>query len=338
MNTSLALASPSTPHRSVPSPLAAVPAPDAYSAIVQRLSRASVTKHFDAYADVAWDAPHFHIDPEDPRWERAESDPLGATGWYQALPQARRARLGLALAAFQMKMGIAFESVLQRGLLELAGTLPTGSPEIRYAYHEVIEEGQHSLMFNEFVSRSGFDAPGMGWFMRWQASMVPALGRTFPELFFLHVLGGEAPIDHVQRSELRRGDAIHPLQRRIMQIHVTEEARHVCFAERYLGEHVPRLGALKMLRLRTMAPFVLAETAKLILRPPARFFQMTGIPAKVVADAYGTSATYRRLVAEGIRPIRDLCVDLRIVTPALVPLWKALGVWATDPAKKALPC
>jgi len=28
-----------------------------------------------------------------------------------------------------------------------------------------------------------------------------------------------------------------------MKIHVTEEARHVCFAERYLEEHVPRLGA-----------------------------------------------------------------------------------------------
>src|SRR3989454_8600620 len=34
------------------------------------------------------------------------------------------------------------------------------SPEFRYVYHEVIEEAQHSLMFQEFVNRSGFDIPG----------------------------------------------------------------------------------------------------------------------------------------------------------------------------------
>ena len=50
--------------------------------------------------------------------------------------------------------------MLKRGLLEFASTLPNGAPEFRYAYHEIIEEAQHSLMFQEFVNRSGFDAAG----------------------------------------------------------------------------------------------------------------------------------------------------------------------------------
>ena len=56
------------------------------------------------------------------------------------------------------------------------------------------------------------------------------LGRVFPKLFVVHVLAGEVPIDQTQRALLRKGAALHPLVRRIVRIHVTEEARHVCFA------------------------------------------------------------------------------------------------------------
>ncbi|HVU00951.1 MAG TPA: diiron oxygenase [Polyangiaceae bacterium] len=309
---------------------------DAYTALVDRLSRASVKKHFDAYRDVPWDEPASRIDPEDPRWTLSPEDPLGSTEYYRGLTEPERARLGLATTSFQMKMGIAFESVLQRGLLELAGTLPNGSPEYRYAYHEVIEEGQHSLMFQEFVNRSGFDAPGMSPYMAWAARRVPPLGRKFPELFFLHVLGGEAPIDHVQRLELRRGDSVHPLKRRIMQIHVTEEARHVCFAERYLERHVPELSAFSMLELRVVAPFVVQQTARLMLSPPPAFFARTGLPRSAAREAFGGPA-YRKLLSDGTRPIRELCVRLGIVTPAFVPVWRALGVWAPEGTEYALP-
>jgi hypothetical protein len=346
MQTSLALVAPrqtaeGRPHHSINDRLGLAPiaahqdSSDSYRNLVTRLSRASVKKHFDAYADVAWDAPEFEIDPHDPRWILSEEDPIGATAWYIAQPERDRARIGLATAAFQMKMGIAFEGILQRGLLELASTLPNGSPEFRYAMHEVIEEGQHSLMFQEFVNRSGFDAPGMGPLMAFTARRVPALGRRFPELFFLHVLGGETPIDNVQRQELCRGASVHPLKRRIMQIHVTEEARHVCFAENYLENHVPQLGRARLLELRAITPFVLRETAALILRPPRRFFEKTGIPKKVATEAY-EGAAYRSLTLEGLEPIRELCVKLGIVTPALVPLWRALGIWPTLPRKKAL--
>src|SRR5678816_4149809 len=134
-----------------------------------------------------------------------------------------------------MKIGVEFESVLKRGLLEYAAKLPSGSREFRYVYHEVIEEAQHSLMFQEFVNRTGFDIKGLAWWQRIGARQVIRFARTFPELFFVFVLGGEDPIDHVQRSLLRSGRPVHPLLKRIMQIHVTEEARHLCFARHYLS-------------------------------------------------------------------------------------------------------
>ena len=329
MNTALAEPATNRKHERRPylAPVVASSGSERYQAVVQRLSRASVNKHFDAYADVAWDDPALRVYRDDPRWQRPVSDPLGSTSWYRSLPECERARIGLAMTAFQMKMGITFESILQRGLLEFASTLPNGSAEFRYAYHEVIEEGQHSLMFQEFVNRSGFDAPTMSGLIAWQARRVPALGRTFPELFFVHVLSGEAPIDHVQRTELRRGGELHPLLRRIMQIHVTEEARHVCFAERYLEEHVPPLGAARMLSLRIQTPFILRETTAQMLRPPKQFLTLMGIPREVTKEAFSDGPAHRRLTDEGIRPVRDLCIRLGIVTPAFVPLWRALGLW-----------
>ena len=203
---------------------------DRFTELVERLSHQSVVKHFDAYADVAWDDPEYQIDPTDPRWELDDDIGLGATAWYRSQPQDVRARIGLLSIAANMKAGLQFESVLKRGLLEYAFQLPDHSPEFRYAYHEVIEEAQHSLMFQEFVNRTGLEVPGLTWDLKFGSRRVIGIARRFPELFFVFVLGGEDPIDHVQRSALRSGRELHPLLERIMRIHVTEEARHLSFA------------------------------------------------------------------------------------------------------------
>src|SRR5262249_28462181 len=142
---------------------------ETYPQLVARLSHQSVVKHVDAYGDIARDDPAFHIDPEDRRWELPADDVLGATGWYRSQPQGVRARIGLHMMATFMKIGLQFEGVLKRGLLEFALKLPNGSPEVRYAYHEIIEEAQHSLMFQEFVNRSGFDIPRLAWWQRLRA-------------------------------------------------------------------------------------------------------------------------------------------------------------------------
>src|SRR4051812_15209981 len=95
-------------------------AEDSFERLLERLNRQSVTpgKHFDAYVDVRWDDPVYTIDSSDPRWELGEDHPLGATDWYRGLPQPVRARIGLQGIAANMKVGLQFESILKRGLLE----------------------------------------------------------------------------------------------------------------------------------------------------------------------------------------------------------------------------
>jgi hypothetical protein len=297
-----------------------------YLDVLGRLNARSVTKHHDAYADVGWDDPENAVDRDDPRFELSDDDPLAVTAWYRALSPAARARLGLHHLVRMMKTGVEFEAVLSRGLLEFASTRPNGSPEFRYAYHEVIEESQHSLMFQEFVNRSGFDVMGLGGLEAFGARRVPRMGRAFPEVFFLHVLAGETPIDWVQRRALARSDGPrHPLVRRIMQIHVTEEARHLCFAERFMEENVPRLGPVARTRLRVLAPFILAGTVSPMLRLPGDIVRAHAIPAAVVREVHA-SATHRARIRDGIRPVRDLCARIGILTPRLEWLWTWLGL------------
>src|SRR5262245_5620362 len=95
-------------------------APKTYPTLVKHLAQMSVKKHFDAYADIDWDSPEMAISVDDERFERPVEDALGATGWYRSQPAATRARIGLELIVHQMRVGIAFENFLQRGLLEMA--------------------------------------------------------------------------------------------------------------------------------------------------------------------------------------------------------------------------
>ena len=305
---------------------------ESYASLVERLSRQSVVKHFDAYADIEWDSPEFAIDPADPRWQLGEDDVLGATAWYRSQPEAIRSRIGLHLIASFMKVGAQFESVLKRGLLEFAFGLPNGSPEFRYAYHETIEEAQHSLMFQEFVNRTGFDIPGLGLLDRLASRHVIGLARRFPELFFLFVLGGEDPIDHVQRTALRSSQPIHPLLKRIMQIHVTEEARHLCFARHYLEQNVPKLGAVKRLILRNRTPIILGIMAQMMMRPSPQIVREYSIPRAVLDEAYRKNPIHRSRTLEALAKVRTLCVDLGIVTPSAKRLWKLFGIWPSAAA------
>jgi P-aminobenzoate N-oxygenase AurF len=301
---------------------------DRFTELLRRLSHQSVVKHFDAYADVDWDHPDNAIDPRDPRWELDSGSGLARTDWYRSLPAETRARIGLHGITSNMKAGLQFENVLKRGLLEYAFRLPDGSPEFRYVYHEVIEEAQHSLMFQEFVNRTGLETPGLPWELRLGSRNVVGLARRFPALFFVFVLGGEDPIDHVQRTVLRSGKEIHPLLERIMRIHVTEEARHLSFARSYLRTNVPKLPSWRRRAMAVQAPLVLATEASVMLRPPRHLVRTYGVPDAVLREAYGPGSQGRQDAKDSLRKVRTLLVELDLVTPPAKRLWRRLGIWA----------
>jgi hypothetical protein len=306
------------------------PTADTFDALVARLSEQSIRpgKHFDAYVDVPWD--EHPIDPVDPRWELSDQDPLGATSWYRSLPQETRAAIGLFGIVSKMKTGLQFEGVLKRGLLEYALHLPNNSAEFRYAYHEVIEEAHHSLMFQEFVNRSGIDVDGMPRRAEVGSGHVIKMGKRFPELFFIFVLGGEDPIDHLQREVLRSEKELHPLLERIMRIHVTEEARHLSFARSWLKKRVPMLNPIRRAVLSIATPLVLGEMGGLMMKPSKQMVQTFDIPKAVIAEAYTDNPDWQDSAAVALRKVRILCRDLGLINPLTKRIWVSKKIWADD--------
>jgi hypothetical protein len=299
-----------------------------FTVMVGRLNRLSVERHFDAYADIDWDDPALALDPSDPRFELPAIDPLRHTDWYDAQPDAERARVACYRWAACMKTGWHFENLLQRGLLRLAFQLRNGSPEFRYLHHEIIEESQHTLMFQEFVNRSGLPVRGMPFVLRKPAEwFVVPQARVFPTLFFLFVLGGEDPVDHLQRRVLADADTtLHPLVERIMRIHTTEEARHLSFARHYMHRTVPELGLLRRLALAIIAPLVLGIMARLMLWPTGDLIRHCAVPRPVVRAA-NRSPAGRQLLKDSVGRTRKLFSELGLISPVSKTLWKAVGLW-----------
>jgi hypothetical protein len=301
---------------------------DVFEAMVVRLSRQSLEKHFDAYADVDWDSPDMAINPDDGRFRLWSFDPLAATDWYRSQPPEVQSRAAVHRMATAMRLGWEFENVLQRGLLEYVFWLPNGRPEFRYLHHEIIEESQHTLMFQEFVNRTGLDIRGLPLGMKVVSRGVVGLSRVFPALFFMFVIGGEDPVDHLQRRQLRSGGC-HPLLERIMRIHVTEEARHLSFARQYLKRSVPRIVPAGRTVLAVAAPILLATMGRVMVYPARSTVRACGVPRADVRRARRTPEA-RQLLRDALAKPRRLCTELGLTRGPARLVWKAMGIWDAD--------
>ena len=298
----------------------------AFEKMITRLSRLSTDKGFDAYRDVDWDSPDMAMSPTDERFVLPEVDPLGATEWYRSQSVDSQARIGLMRMASCLKTGWHFENLLQQALLHRALELADDSVEFRYIHHEVIEESQHTLMFHEFVHRSGLTVRGMPWVLRTMTMpLIRYAARHLPALFFLMVLGGEDPVDLLQRRMLATGQT-HPLLAQIMRIHIAEEARHISYARSALKREVPRVGPIRRQLFAIAAPVTMGIMVRMMVVPTVDVIR-AGVPRSVIRQAFSTPDGRRLLADSAARP-RELLVQLDAVTPLGRWLWKAFGIWS----------
>lgn len=295
---------------------------DDYSEALGTLSHGSVHKHFDPYVDIDWDSPDFVVRADDDRWILPSSDPFGGHPWYQALPRERQIAIGMWRQANVAKVGLQFENILIRGLMQYVFSVPNGSPEFRYCTHEAIEECNHTMMFQEVVNRIGVDVPGMRPWVRVVGPLIPFLASFFPEWFFVMVLAGEEPIDHAQKSVLREGARTHPMLERVMTIHVAEEARHISFAHQYLEHHVPRAGWFKRFVLSLVFAPTMRIICDLIAVPTREFRTDCDVPRSVVREVFWSSPQGRKTLRDFFADVRMLAEELKLMNPIARVLWK----------------
>ncbi|MFC9663824.1 diiron oxygenase [Nocardia sp. NPDC127606] len=298
-----------------------------YAETLHTLSEGSVHRRFDPYLDIDWDAPELAIDRDDPRWVLSdELDPLGATSWYQNLPLERRIEIGRWRQANAAKVGLAFESILIRGMMQYAMTLPNGSPEFRYCLHEMTEECNHIQMFQELVNRIGDDVPGMRPMFRVMSPFIGVAGGYFWAILFIGILGGEEPIDHYQKALIRSDKETQPALLRIMQIHIAEEARHISFANEFLRTHIARMGPVRTAVCAVAFPIAMRWLADELVKPSKSFAAKFDIPDDVFDDAFWRSPTSRQILSGFFGDIRTLVDELGMMNPVTRQLWKLLKV------------
>ncbi len=297
----------------------------AYVDLLNTLSEGSVRRSFNPYTDIDWEAPEFAVTDSDERWILPATDPLGRHRWYRAQSVQRQIEIGQWRQANVAKVGLQFESILIRGLMNYSFWVPNGSPEYRYLLHESVEECNHTMMFQEMVNRIGADVPGMPRLLRWLSPLLPMFAGPLPIPFFFGILAGEEPIDHTQKDVLREradGRSLHPIMERVMAIHVAEEARHISFAHEYLRKRLPRLSRRQRFWLSLHVPLIMRVLCQAILVPPRSFFRQFAIPRSVRKELFFRAPESRETLRDIFADVRMLCYDTDLMSPPARLMWR----------------
>jgi hypothetical protein len=294
----------------------------AYVDTLTTLSEGSVRRNFNPYTDIDWETPEFAVIPDDERWVLPATDPIGQHPWYQAQTKERQIEIGMWRQANVAKVGLHFESILIRGLMEYSFWTPNNSPEYRYCLHEAVEECNHTLMFQEMVNRIGADVPGMPRLLKWVQPFIPLVAGPLPIPFWFGILAGEEPIDHTQKNVLREGKTLHPIMERVMAIHVAEEARHISFAHEYLRKRVPHLSRLKRFWLSLYVPLTMRVLCSAIIVPPRAFWKEFDIPRSVRKEIFFKSPESRKMLRDMFGDVRMLCKDTGLMNPIAKLIWR----------------
>ncbi len=220
------------------------------------------------------------------------------------------------------KVGLHFESILIRGLMNYTFWVPNGSPEYRYCLHESVEECNHTMMFQEMVNRVGADVPGMPRLLRWISPLVPLVAGPLPVAFFIGVLAGEEPIDHTQKNVLREGKSLHPIMEKVMAIHVAEEARHISFAHEYLRKRLPHMTRLQRFWISLYYPLTMRALCQAITVPPKGFWDEFDIPRAVKKELFFRSPQSRKWLRDMFADVRMLAYDTGLMNPAARLMWR----------------
>lgn len=200
----------------------------------QRLLSGSVKKSYEPVVDIDWDAS---LDPEK-LFLPPQMITLYGTSEWDAMSTEQQRELSRQQLVNMLSAGIWFENILNQALLRgIMHTNPT-SNATHYMLTELGDETRHMVMFGKAIDRIG----GVPVRPRlYQRVLINSLPFTFRgPVLWAAALVGEEIFDALQRQILDDPE-IQPIVRRLMRIHVTEEARHIQFARDGLRKTVPAL-------------------------------------------------------------------------------------------------
>lgn len=210
------------------------PAGPSREEIAERLLKGSVKKSYAPIVDIDWGAP---LEP-DKFFLPPRMCTLYGTDLWQSLPRERQIDLSRQELVNLLSAGIWFENILNQALLrDIMHQNPTASAT-HYKLTELGDETRHMVMFGKAIDRIGGVPIRPKLYQRIVINTLPLLFRG--SVLWGAALVGEEIFDALQRQILDDPD-LQPIVKRLMRIHVTEEARHIQFARDGLRQQVPTM-------------------------------------------------------------------------------------------------
>jgi hypothetical protein len=284
-----------------------------------RLVEASRRKSFDPFRDIDWSVPvddrAYHLPPE--------YLPLHGTGTWERMTEAERVAYSRHETAALCGTGIWLENILMRVLIDKLYELRPGHPLMQYLLVETGDECRHSSMFSEYIRRA--KTPEYR-----PSRKLRVLGRLVRSVYgeasaFVAVLAAEELLDQANRATAA-DKRLHPVSRAIARIHVTEEARHVSLAKKFLSEVYPTLGWLERLAVAVVAPFTVHVIASSMLN--REVYDAIGFEHGY--DEARNNPLHRERILKDLRPLTAFLTRIGVIRPLTRPLWQKLGLLAGE--------
>jgi P-aminobenzoate N-oxygenase AurF len=282
----------------------------------ERLLKGSVKKSYAPVVDIDWDAP---LDPDKfflpPKSVTLYGTPIwDAMSREQQIEQSRQELVNLLSA------GIWFENILNQALLRELMHSDVTAPSTYYSLTELGDETRHMVMFGKAIERIGGQPVQPRRYQRMIINALPLLFRG--PILWGAALVGEEIFDALQRQILEDPD-LQPIVKRLMRIHVTEEARHIQYARDGLRRLRPHMGFARRFVMSNLhgvgGPFY-----RYLLTNPVPYRRM-GLDARAARRMALTNTHHQEVKVAGFAPLAAFFEEVGLMGPIARRMWRRGG-------------
>lgn len=293
-----------------PSTKTAIPSREDFS---ERLLKGSARKSYAPVVDIDWETPvvpdTFFLPP------RMVS--LYGTALWAQMSHEQQIELSRQEFVNLLSAGVWFENILNQALLRGLMHADVTSATTHYSLTELGDETRHMVMFGrtiQAVDAIAFQPK------RIQRMIINTLPLVFQkQVLWIAALVGEEIFDALQRQILDDPD-VQPIVRRIMRIHVTEEARHIQFARDGARREVPMMKRRNRFLLATIhgagGPFYR------YLFTNRAVYHRAGLDGNQARRQARANPNFHATTRAGFAPLAAFLTDIGLMNPISRRMWK----------------
>ncbi|TSD96594.1 2Fe-2S iron-sulfur cluster binding domain-containing protein [Skermania sp. ID1734] len=296
--------------------------------ISSRLLKSALKQSYDPWTDIDWDAPLVENAPFLPLHR---STLYGTDLWDEMTPE-QRVQLTRHESASIASSGIWFEMILMQLVLRAAYDMDPRTAHMHWALTEIADECHHSIMFGKALARTGMPPHR-------HSKMFNELGRIFKSITwgpssYAAILVAEEILDEAQR-EMMTDETVEPLVRRVSQIHVTEEARHIRFAREQIADMMSQgMDPAELLAQQTLCAVVAFAIVESLISPGV--YAAGGLDSKRAVAAARNNPNMHKTRAEWGKKVVEFLAENNLIGGPAAGLWRASHLMSEADVERGL--